>query len=115
MPGNHVDVLLTTTGNANDGSGGAATTTLLQNVEILAVAQIVDAPDTNMMDPKATRDVTILVTPNQAAKLDLGMNKGELHLSLRNAKDVAEADTRPATLAELRFSHKVSKSGEFLR
>ena len=110
LPGNHVDVLLTTTSSQNDGTGGAATTTLLQNVEILAVAQVTDAPDTNMMDPKATRDVTLLVSPNQAAKLDLGMNKGELHLSLRNSTDSMEADTRPATLADLRFSQGTAGS-----
>jgi hypothetical protein len=28
------------------------------------------------------RSVTLLVTPGQAAKLDLGQNKGVLHLSL---------------------------------
>jgi pilus assembly protein CpaB len=105
LPGNHVDVLLTTTSSRiDDGTGGAATTTLLQNVQILAVAQLMDAPDTNKVDPKATKDVTLLVTPNQAAKLDLGMNKGMLHLSLRNPEDSAEADTRPATMAQLRFS-----------
>jgi pilus assembly protein CpaB len=115
LPGNHVDVLLTTTSNQNDGTGGAATTTLLQHVQILAVAQVVDAPDTNLMDPKATRDVTLLVTPNQAAKLDLGMNKGLLHLSLRNATDSTEADTRPATLADLRFTQEAATvSGELL-
>jgi pilus assembly protein CpaB len=105
LPGNHVDVLLTTTSSRiDDGTGGAATTTLLQNVQILAVAQLMDAPDTNKVDPKATKDVTLLVTPNQAAKLNLGMNKGLLHLSLRNPEDSLEADTRPATLAQLRFS-----------
>jgi pilus assembly protein CpaB len=115
LPGNHVDVLLTTTSRVDDGTGGAATTTLLQNVQILAVAQLMDAPDTNKVDPKATKDVTLLVTPNQAAKLDLGMNKGMLHLSLRNSEDSLEADTRPATLAQLRFSQdRALPSSKFL-
>lgn len=110
LPGNHVDVLLTT-----EGTGGAATTTLLQNVQILAVAQMLDAPDTNKVDPSEFRNVTLLVTPNQAAKLDLGMNKGILHLSLRNPEDIAQADTRPATLEQLRFHQEDAlPSGEFL-
>src|SRR5439155_14716796 len=46
LPGNHVDVLLslTTQGGTNDLTGGASTATLLQNVEILAVDQRIDAP-----------------------------------------------------------------------
>ena len=104
MPGNKVDILLTTSGSGpNDTTGGGATTTLLQNIEILAIAQLLDAPDTNAMNPKDMNNVTLLVTPDQAAKLDLGMNKGMLHLTLRNPEDDLEADTRPATMAQLRF------------
>lgn len=118
LPGNYVDILLTTTSNTQDGSGGAATTTLLQNVQILAVAQHLDAPDSNKVDPKALRDVTVLVTPNQANMLDLGMNKGVLHLALRNPEDRQESDARPATLSQLRFhQEEVTPSpltGEFL-
>jgi hypothetical protein len=35
--------------------------------------------------------------------LDLGQNKGTLHLSLRNPDDAQDAGTRPVTLADLRF------------
>jgi pilus assembly protein CpaB len=104
MPDDHVDILLTTTSSgALDRTGGGATTTLMQNIRILAVAQRLDAPDTNTVDPKEMKNVTLLVTPDQAAKLDLGMNKGILHLSLRNPEDDKEADTLPATMAQLRF------------
>jgi Flp pilus assembly protein CpaB len=104
LPGNHADVLLTTSGSGpNDSTGGGATTTLLQNIKVMAVAQRLDAPDSNKVDPAEVTTVTLLVTPDQAAKLDLGMNKGTLHLSLRNPGDKAEADTRPATMAQLRF------------
>jgi pilus assembly protein CpaB len=104
LPGNKVDVLLTMSGQGtNDSTGGGSTTTLLQQVEILAVDQRVDAPSGNMVDPKELRSVTLLVTPDQAAKLDLGQNKGTLHLSLRNPEDREAANTRPATLAGLRF------------
>ena len=47
--------------------------------------------------------MTLLVTPHQANLLDLGQNKGTLHLSLRNLQDDEDANTRPATLADLRF------------
>jgi len=114
LPGNHIDVLLTTTSSGtNDPTGGGATTTLLQNVQVLAVAQRLDAPDTNKVDPKELTSVTLLVTPDQAAKLDLGMNKGTLHLALRNPEDTLEADTRPATMAQLRFHQEKPNQGTF--
>lgn len=99
MPGNKVDVLLTM--NGNNRTGGGITTTLLQNVEILAVDQKIDAPADNRVDPNQLRSVTLLVTPDQAAKLDLGQNKGTLHLSLRNIEDKGPANTRAATLSGL--------------
>lgn len=99
MPGNRVDVLLTTSGGRDDGT----TTTLLQYVQILAVDQRLDPAGKNSVDPNTLQSVTLLVTPDQAAKLDLGMNKGILHLSLRNPEDESEARTRPATMDQLRF------------
>jgi pilus assembly protein CpaB len=103
LPGSKVDVLLTVTrtGGQNDPTGGGQTSTLLQNVEILAVDQLVKPPNENRVDPKELRSVTLLVTPQQAAKLDLGQNKGILHLTLRNPEDDSQAATRPATLADL--------------
>ena len=104
LPGNKVDVLLTMSSNAaNDGTGGAVTTTLLQNVEILAVDQRLDAPTENKVDPRSLQSVTLLVTPDQAAKLELGQNKGSLHLTLRNPEDALPAKTQPATLSGLQF------------
>ncbi len=103
QPGNRVDVLLTTRTSKSDETGGGATTTLLQNVQILAVDQSLDPTDKNSVDPQQMKSVTLLVTPDQVAKLDLGMNEGKLHLSLRNPEDMHESKARPATLAQLRF------------
>lgn len=104
MPGNEVDVLLTVadSGLANS-TGGGSTTTLLQKVEILAVDQRIDAPPDHKVDVQELRSVTLLVTPHQANLLDLGQNKGTLHLSLRNLEDNQNVSPRPATLADLRF------------
>jgi pilus assembly protein CpaB len=103
MPGDRVDVLLTMTSDAGDASGGASTTTLLQNVEVMAVDQAIEAPALNKVDLAQMRSVTLHVTPDQALVLDLGQSKGMLHLSLRNSEDGRDARTRPATLADLRF------------
>ncbi|HZT82504.1 MAG TPA: Flp pilus assembly protein CpaB, partial [Gemmataceae bacterium] len=74
LPGNKVDVLLTVNGRANDAN--ASTVTLLQGIEILAVDQLLEAPAENKVSVKELRSVTLLVTPDQAAKLNLGQNKG---------------------------------------
>ena len=102
LPHNRVDVLLTLKSHdVHDASGGGTSTTLLQNVEILAVDQQLDAPSENRTVDM--RSVTLLVTPKQAGFLDLGQNLGELTLSLRNPSDTLEGITVPATVADLRF------------
>jgi pilus assembly protein CpaB len=102
QPGYKVDVILTVSGQAaNDGAGGASTLTLLQNVEILAVDQRVDAPADHRIDAKELRSVTLLVTPDQAAKLDLGQTRGTLHLSLRNPEDDTQVSTSRTTLTQI--------------
>jgi pilus assembly protein CpaB len=114
LPGNRVDVLLTISDTNRSGfamgpavnydaTGGGSTTTLLQNVEILAVDQRVEAPADNKVDPNL-RSVTLLVTQAQAAKLALGQNKGTLQLTLRNPEDNQPARVTPATLADIQFS-----------
>jgi pilus assembly protein CpaB len=103
LPGNKVDVLLNLKGRMNDETGGGSTTTLLQVVEVLAVDQRLEAPAENKVDPRELSSVTLLVTPKQAALLDLGSSMGQLTLSLRNLEDVGEAETEPATIAEIRY------------
>jgi pilus assembly protein CpaB len=105
LPGNKVDVLMTfTAGGSTDLTGGGSTTTLLQNVEILAVDQKVEAPADNKVDSTNLRSVTLLVTPNQAAKLSLGATKGTLHLTLRNPDDKLAVIVRPTTVNDIQFS-----------
>jgi pilus assembly protein CpaB len=104
LPGNKVDVLLTVEASGtNDFTGGGSTTTLLQNVEILAVDQRVEAPAENKVNGNDLRSVTLLVTPDQAAKLSLGQKKGTLHLTLRNPKDELAARVRPTTVNDIQF------------
>src|SRR5262249_15547931 len=79
MPGDRVDVLLTMTGETNDGRGGGSTSTLLQNIEVMAVDQTIEAPAENKLDVNKLRSVTLHVTPDQALKLELGQNRGTLH------------------------------------
>jgi pilus assembly protein CpaB len=109
LPGNRVDVLLNLKGCSDDKTGGGSTTTLLQSVEILAVDQRLDAPSDNKVNLKELSSVTLLVTPEQAALLDLGQNAGQLTLALRNPEDNASALARPALLANIRFRQEEPK------
>jgi pilus assembly protein CpaB len=102
LPGNHVDVLLTLEGKGDhDRTGGGSTITLLQNVPILAVEQRVVAPAESKVDPHQLKSVTLLVSPQAAAKLNLAHSKGKLHLSLRNLEDKEHTATRPFFAHEL--------------
>jgi pilus assembly protein CpaB len=101
MPGNHVDVLLTFGGRGSAEPHKGTTIRLLQNVEILAVDQRVDAPAENKVDPKELRSVTLLVTPRQAAMLALGQSKGSLQLALRNPQDELDAKSGPVTPGDI--------------
>jgi pilus assembly protein CpaB len=101
LPGNKVDVLLTLAGAANDGTGGGVTMTLIQNIEILAVDQQIEAPESNKTEQ--LRSVTLSVTERQAKKLSLAQNRGILNLTLRNDSDVAAEDSPPVTLNDIRY------------
>jgi pilus assembly protein CpaB len=103
QPGNKVDVLFTTRQSGqNDPTGGGSTTVLLQNVEILAVDQKVEAPAGNKIDPREMRSVTLLVTEKEASNLTLAQNTGTLQLSLRNPQDKKPVSPHIATVAGLR-------------
>lgn len=101
QPGNRVDVLLTITPTGSSDDDAAATSTLLQNLELLAVHTTLEAEVAAKADPNGARSVTLLVSPRQAAILDLAQSKGTLHLSLRNGRDDAPLEDTMATLADL--------------
>ena len=102
LPGNKVDVLLNLRASLSGDNSGGSTVTLLQSVEILAVNQALDAPAENHMNVKDLSSVTLLVSPMQAALLDLGQSLGQLTLSLRNPDDRENGQDRPATLDDIR-------------
>jgi hypothetical protein len=92
VPKNRVDVLFTPHDPDPDAPSGGRTTTVLQNVEILAVERRRSA---GREGQRGLRSVTLLVTPEQAAKLDRTQDEGVIRLSLRNPKDVEPTPDRP--------------------
>jgi pilus assembly protein CpaB len=84
LPHAHVDILVAV---ANQGAGSGDkpfSKIVLQNVEVLAVAQEVE----NKKDePDLVKVVTLLVTPQDAERLALATREGVLHLAMRNYSD----------------------------
>ena len=84
-PGARVDVLLT---GKPGGSVDQMTTTVLENVEVLAAGNEIQQ-DAEGGKPKSVTVITLLVTPEEAQKLALASSEGRIQLTLRNPLDVS--------------------------
>src|SRR5213594_1501153 len=84
QPGTRVDVLFTRTFS----NGDAATTTILQNIKVIAYGRQLD-PGAKV-DPRDTSRptvATLLVTQEEAQKVVLAQQRGRIQLVLRNGLD----------------------------
>jgi pilus assembly protein CpaB len=90
FPGDHVDLLLTSTvkGNEDDAQALRTTETVLRNLRVLATDQ---STDTEIIDGKSvvrtSKTVTLEVTPRIAEKIQVAETLGTLSLSLRSLAD----------------------------
>jgi pilus assembly protein CpaB len=83
--GTHVDVLVTGNPNRDRDPSRIATTTILEQVEVLCAGkECLEKGDDKPADAQA---VTLLVTPADAQKVMLAANEGRIQLSLRNPLD----------------------------
>ena len=99
QPGTRVDILFTRVFSNVD----AATTTILQNVKVLAYGRQID-PATKVDPRDTTRPTvaTLLVTQDEAERLVLAGQRGRIHFSLRNGLDDQVADpSEPVKSADL--------------
>jgi pilus assembly protein CpaB len=85
IPGTRVDVLLT--GNPT-GTNEPLTTTVLENVEVLAAGQKLQRSAQG--EPQSVPVITLLVSPEDAQKLTMASNEGRIQLALRNPLDTSE-------------------------
>lgn len=107
-PGARVDVVTTAT-TANDAER-AVSRIIAQNVRVLAVGARLGNPPPGQPEAPATpasRTVTLLVTPHDAAALDLAQTMARLRLILRGSGDTQEVDDDAVMLAELRGNSSV--------
>jgi pilus assembly protein CpaB len=82
LPHTRVDVLVAT--QSGEGSDKAFSKVILQNVEVLAVAQEVEQKKD---EPNVVKVVTLLVSPQEAERLALASHSGTLRLAMRNYND----------------------------
>jgi pilus assembly protein CpaB len=84
-PGTRVDVLLTGTPG---GGSDEETTTVLQNVAVLASGHKLERTSTG--EAQNTAVITLLVTPDDAQRLTLASSEGHIQLALRNPLDTKQ-------------------------
>jgi pilus assembly protein CpaB len=96
IPGTMVDVLVT--GNIPAGSG-TVTRTILENVRVLAAGQKIEQDRDGK--PQTVPVITLLVNPEDAAKLTMAANQGKLQLALRNTVDTKLVSPAPVLQATL--------------
>ncbi len=83
-PGTRVDVLLTGT----PAGGEQQTTTVLQNVAVLASGHTLERTATG--EAQTTAVITLLVSPDDAQRLTLASSEGHIQLALRNPLDTKQ-------------------------
>jgi pilus assembly protein CpaB len=116
FPGDHVDLLLTSSVKAQDGDDDQAlktTETILRNLRVLATDQ---ATNTEVVDGKSivrtSKTVTIEVTPRIAEKIQVAETLGTLSLSLRSLADNQADLERAIASGSLKIPAGASKLDE---
>lgn len=94
-PGSHIDLLLTI---AAIDDTPPRTLTIVQDVEVLAIAQSID---NTSGQARVVPTVTLNVTPRQAETIALAINEGNLHMVMRNDRDSQRSWTGGANLAQV--------------
>ncbi len=110
QPRSHVDVLFTRPGSMAE----AMTTVVLEDAVVLSIGRNTEviptaapaagtsaAPAPTNISVTQTRAVTLLVTPEDARKVELAKNQGRLSLALRNPLDRSRLANSQAVTAEV--------------
>jgi pilus assembly protein CpaB len=102
IPGTMVDVLVTgRIAGSSHGGDENITRTILENVKVLAAGQKIEQDREGK--PQTVPVITLLVTPDDAARLAMASTEGKIQLALRNTVDT-KVMAPPAVLQEALFS-----------
>ena len=105
QPGDRVDVMVSY--RVQPPQGGRdypETKTVLGFIQVFATDAVRDTNSTGEGAKAAMKNVSLLVTPEQAQVLMMAQSVGQLHLSLRNANDAKEVDITNLTPNQFRDS-----------
>ena len=100
-PGDRVDVQLFVRRDAKSGIEEAKTKVILQNIRVFAVDQTVQRSPDGGEERTIAKTVSLLLKPEQASKLTLAENLGEVSLIPRNPDDEESASTAEVSTEEL--------------
>jgi pilus assembly protein CpaB len=92
MPGNSVDVLVTYKARDKKNTIVSKTRAVLEHIKVFATDNRRDMKGSDVQESNAAKNVSLLVTPDQANLLMLAENKGKLHLALRRDDDDTPAN-----------------------
>ncbi len=100
LPGDRVDVLVYLIRDAQKGIEETTTRTVLQDIKVFAVNDVVGVESEKDNKSLAAKTISLLVTPDQAAKLTLATEMGKIRLVMRppNDEQTAQTEARPHQL-----------------
>ena len=110
VPGTRVDVLLT---GSPTGTNEPVTTTVLENVEVLAAGQQLQRNAEGQ--PQSVPVITLLTSPEDAQKITMASNDGHIQLTLRNPLDTSEENIQSVKNSALYKGTVVEKPAEPVR
>ncbi len=105
LPHAHVDILVAVSNQGTGQGDKPFSKIVLQNVEVLAVAQEIEKKKD---EPELVKVVTVLVTPQDAERLALATREGVLHLAMRNYADTKIVLTSGTDVDELLHQYSLS-------
>jgi len=98
VPDDRVDVILTTTPPGSANQENRIAKIVLQNKRVLSVAQSTEQKDGK---PQLARSITLEVTPEDAEKLSLASQEGQIVLALRGLGDDTQTVTSGSRKGDL--------------
>jgi pilus assembly protein CpaB len=103
MPGSRIDIQVYMTRNPALGIPETTTRTILQNIKVFAVNDVVNLDSQQGPETKSIqgRTVSLLVTPAQAEKITLAGEMGTIRLVMRSPEDDEPSHTSGETAAGL--------------
>ena len=114
QPRSHVDVIFTKSGSMSE----AVSTTIVEDVTVMSIGRITEVPQsapaagdksgTSTPSPALAtgssttqKSAVLLVTPEEARKLELARNQGKISLALRNPQDKGKSEEIESVTAEV--------------